>query len=67
MVSKESITQAIVEAAALGPASLIPWVSRQYKRERMTKYGRTAVLFALARDQGSGEVKKQGIIDYRND
>lgn len=68
VVSKEPSTQAIVEAAALGPASfasLIPWVSRQYMRERMTKYGRTAVLFALVRDQGSGEVKKQGIIDYR--
>ncbi|XP_073151627.1 long-chain-alcohol oxidase FAO2-like [Henckelia pumila] len=68
VVTKESSTQAIVEAAALGPASfasLIPWVSRQYMAERMTKYGRTAILFALARDQGSGEVKKQGIIDYR--
>ncbi|XP_073063553.1 long-chain-alcohol oxidase FAO2-like [Primulina eburnea] len=68
VVSKESSTQAIVESAALGPASfasLIPWVSRDYIRERMTKYGRTAVLFALARDQGSGEVKKPGIIEYR--
>ncbi|KZV32971.1 hypothetical protein F511_01482 [Dorcoceras hygrometricum] len=68
VVSKESSTQAIVEAAALGPASfatLIPWVSRQYMRERMTKYDRTAVIFALVRDQGSGEVKKQGIIHYR--
>lgn len=60
--------EAVVEASALGPASfasLFPWVSRNDMKERMTKYGRTAVLFALSRDQGSGEVKKRGLIKYR--
>ncbi|KAL0419737.1 UNVERIFIED_CONTAM: Long-chain-alcohol oxidase FAO2 [Sesamum radiatum] len=55
---QESDIQAIVEAAALGPASfaaLFPWASRRDMNDRMTKYARTAVLFALARDHGSGE------------
>ncbi|KAK4418419.1 Long-chain-alcohol oxidase FAO2 [Sesamum alatum] len=65
---QESDIQALVEAAALGPASfaaLFPWVSRRDMNDRMTKYARTAVLFALPRDHGSGEVRKQGHIKYR--
>ncbi|KAL0459375.1 UNVERIFIED_CONTAM: Long-chain-alcohol oxidase FAO2 [Sesamum latifolium] len=65
---QESDVQALVEAAALGPASfsaLFPWVSRRDMNDRMTKYARTAVLFALLRDHGSGEVRKQGHIKYR--
>ncbi|XP_020550454.1 long-chain-alcohol oxidase FAO2 isoform X1 [Sesamum indicum] len=65
---QESDIQAIVEAAALGPGSfgaLFPWVSRRDMNDRMTKYARTAVLFALPRDHGSGEVRKQGHIKYR--
>ncbi|KAG8389185.1 hypothetical protein BUALT_Bualt02G0202700 [Buddleja alternifolia] len=61
-------TQAIVEAAVLGPASfsaLCPWVSRRNMNDTMIKYARTAVLFALCKDQGSGEVKKRGYIKYR--
>ncbi|GFP82934.1 long-chain-alcohol oxidase fao2 [Phtheirospermum japonicum] len=66
--NQESETQAIVEAAALGPASyasLSPWVSRQAMNVSMTRYSRTAILFALSRDRGSGEVKKHGRIKYR--
>ncbi|KAK4482351.1 hypothetical protein RD792_009504 [Penstemon davidsonii] len=66
--SKESNTQAIVEVAALGPASfaaLSPWVSRQDMNEKMMKYSRTAVLFALVKDQGFGEVRNQGCVNYR--
>ncbi|KAL2508246.1 Long-chain-alcohol oxidase FAO4B [Forsythia ovata] len=68
--SEESNTQAIVESAALGPASfasLLPWISRHDMKERMTKYSRTAILFALTRDQGSGEVKEEGYINYQLD
>lgn len=65
---EESSVRAIVEAAALGPASfaaLSPWTSRHDMSKRMTKYARTAVLFALSRDEGSGSVRQHGIIRYR--
>ncbi|CAA3020479.1 Long-chain-alcohol oxidase FAO2 [Olea europaea subsp. europaea] len=68
--SEESNIQAIVESASLGPASfsaLLPWISRHDMKERMKKYSRTAVLFALTRDQGSGEVKEEGYINYQLD
>ncbi|KAL0435568.1 UNVERIFIED_CONTAM: Long-chain-alcohol oxidase FAO2 [Sesamum radiatum] len=65
---EKSDIQAIVVAEALGPAlfaAFFPWVSRHDMNDRMTKYARTAVLFALTRDHGSGEVRKQGHIKYR--
>ncbi|XP_059626067.1 long-chain-alcohol oxidase FAO2-like isoform X2 [Cornus florida] len=70
VVSEESNVTAIVEAAALGPASfaaLFPWVSGLDMKEKMARYSRTAHLFALVRDQGSGEVKVEGRIKYRLD
>ncbi|XP_016502308.1 long-chain-alcohol oxidase FAO2 [Nicotiana tabacum] len=70
MVPEETNAQAIIEATALGPASFacfFPWTSGQDMKERMTKYSRTANLLALAKDQGSGEVKKAGKIKYRLD
>ncbi|GER29669.1 long-chain-alcohol oxidase [Striga asiatica] len=60
--------QAIVETAGLGPASfgcLSPWISREEAHERMLRYSRTAILFALPRDEGSGEVKRHGRVKYR--
>lgn len=65
---EDSNVQAIVEAASMGPASfaaLFPWVSRQEMKESLKKYSRTAVLFALSRDEGSGSVVKRGQIKYR--
>lgn len=69
VVSEESrVVQALVEPAALGPASfaaVLPWVSGLDMKERMVKYSRTATLFALVRDKGVGEVKSERRIKYR--
>ncbi|KNA23611.1 hypothetical protein SOVF_023450 [Spinacia oleracea] len=67
VVSDKSQVDTIIEASALGPAafsSLMPWVSGLDFKERMVKYGRTASLFALVRDQSTGEVKKEGRVKY---
>lgn len=68
VLSDDSNVRAVIEAPALGPSSfsaLVPWVSGLDMKERMLKYGRTAHLFPLIRDCGSGEVKTEGRITYR--
>ncbi|KAF8388252.1 hypothetical protein HHK36_026918 [Tetracentron sinense] len=67
VVSEESNVRALIETPALGPASfaaLFPWVSGLDMKERIVKYARTVHLFSLVRDQGSGEVKVEGRIQY---
>lgn len=68
VVSEENNTRAIIETPAMGPATfatLTPWVSGSDMKDRIAKYARTSHLFALVRDQGSGEVKEEGIVKYR--
>ncbi|KAK8631048.1 hypothetical protein V6N13_079813 [Hibiscus sabdariffa] len=68
IVSEESKVHAIIQAPALGPASsaaLFPWVSGRELKERMVRYPRLVHLFALIRDQGSGQVMEEGKIKYR--
>ncbi|KAI3865492.1 hypothetical protein MKX03_020630 [Papaver bracteatum] len=48
-------------------AALTPWVSGVDFRERMCKFSRTAHIFALARDEGSGEVKSMNTVWYKMD
>ncbi|KAK2417828.1 long-chain-alcohol oxidase FAO4A [Trifolium repens] len=70
-VLAENLTpKIIIEAPALGPGSfsaLVPWNSGRDIKDRLAKYSRTANLFALVRDKGSGEVKGEGRISYRLD
>ncbi|KAM0004147.1 putative long-chain-alcohol oxidase [Helianthus debilis subsp. tardiflorus] len=57
----------ILEVPALAPgtfAALCPWESGKDLKERMLKYPRTAHVFSLVRDCGSGEVKSAGRINY---
>ncbi|KAA8548845.1 hypothetical protein F0562_000529 [Nyssa sinensis] len=70
VVSDESNLRAIVEATSLGPASyaaLCPWESGLDIKNRMLKYARTAHIFSMVRDLGSGEVKAEGRISYSFD
>ncbi|CAN1245238.1 Long-chain-alcohol oxidase FAO2 [Linum grandiflorum] len=63
-------TIAIIETSSLGPAcyaAISPWTSGLELKEKMMKYPRTAVLFALVRDVGSGEVKVEGRVSHRLD
>ncbi|PON34186.1 Long-chain-alcohol oxidase [Trema orientale] len=68
VVSEENNTRAILETPALGPgtfATLFPWVSGADMKDKMIKYSRTAHLFSLVRDQGSGEVREERMVSYR--
>ncbi|XP_026410532.1 long-chain-alcohol oxidase FAO4A-like [Papaver somniferum] len=61
---------AVIQTPALHPgmfAALTPWVSGVDFRERMCKFSRTAHIFALARDEGSGEVKSMNTLWYKMD
>ncbi|KAL4578502.1 hypothetical protein LXL04_014625 [Taraxacum kok-saghyz] len=58
----------ILEVPALGPGSfgaLCPWLSGQDLKERMLKFSRTAHVFSLVRDRGSGKVTSAGRINYK--
>ncbi|KAF6172577.1 hypothetical protein GIB67_007090 [Kingdonia uniflora] len=62
--------QTVIEAPTLGLTSfgvLLPWVSGHDANKRLLKYLRTAHLFALVKDQGSGEMKQEGRISYKLD
>lgn len=66
-IESQSNFIALVEAAALGPASfaaMFPWLSGLNMKVGMARYTRTATLFTLVRDQGSGKVKSEGRIRY---
>ncbi|KAM1107252.1 hypothetical protein ACFX2B_003986 [Malus domestica] len=70
VVSGTANVRTIIETAAVGPATfstLFPWTSRLDMKDTMEKYARTANLFALVRDRGSGEVKREGRIHYTLD
>ncbi|CAI9762735.1 unnamed protein product [Fraxinus pennsylvanica] len=62
-----SNARAIIESPILGPgsfAALCPWKSGMDLKNRMVRYSRTAHLFSMIRDRGSGEVTSEGRINY---
>ncbi|KAJ0967962.1 hypothetical protein J5N97_024879 [Dioscorea zingiberensis] len=59
---------AVLQTPALHPGMfsvLMPWVSAQDFRERMTRFSRTAHIFALARDKGTGTADYPESITYK--
>uniref|UniRef100_A0A6N2K581 long-chain-alcohol oxidase n=1 Tax=Salix viminalis TaxID=40686 RepID=A0A6N2K581_SALVM len=61
---------AVIQTPALHPgmfSGLIPWVSGADMKRRMCRFSRTAHVFALARDRGSGTVSSPSSINYRMD
>ncbi|KAK4771066.1 hypothetical protein SAY87_031598 [Trapa incisa] len=61
---------AVIQTPALHPGMfsvLMPWTSGTDIRDRMRRYGRTAHVFALARDRGSGTVLSLDSVTYRMD
>ncbi|KAL3645815.1 hypothetical protein CASFOL_010995 [Castilleja foliolosa] len=58
---------AIIQTPSLHPgmfSGLMPWVSGRDFKGRMVKFARTAHVFALARDKGSGEVVSESYVRY---
>ncbi|CAJ2646863.1 unnamed protein product [Trifolium pratense] len=59
---------AVIQTPALHPGTfsiVMPWVSGSVIKDRMRKFSRTAHIFALARDQGSGKVHSPSNITYQ--
>ncbi|KAK1408091.1 hypothetical protein QVD17_39724 [Tagetes erecta] len=60
----------VIQTPALHPgmfSALMPWVSGSDFKARMLKFSRTAHVFALARDKGSGEIHPKTTITYKMD
>ncbi|KAI8011913.1 Long-chain-alcohol oxidase FAO1 [Camellia lanceoleosa] len=58
---------ALIETPTLGPgqfAAICPWESRLDIKNRLLGYARTAHLFSMIRDQGSGEIRQEGRVSY---
>ncbi|KAK4364798.1 hypothetical protein RND71_016156 [Anisodus tanguticus] len=61
---------AIIQTPGLHPgmfSALMPWISGLDIKMRMSKYSRTAYIFALARDKGSGEAFSPYSVNYNLD
>ncbi|KAJ4746346.1 Long-chain-alcohol oxidase [Rhynchospora pubera] len=61
---------AVIQTPSLHPgmfSALTPWVSSADFKFQMTRFSRTAHIFTLVRDRGSGTVDSSGYIRYRMD
>lgn len=67
---EESGYGAVIQTPSLHPGMfsvVMPWISGLDIKMRMCKYSRTAHIFALARDKGSGEAISPSSISYKLD
>ncbi|MCD7469533.1 hypothetical protein HAX54_008637 [Datura stramonium] len=67
---EESGYGAVIQTPALHPGMfsvVMPWISGLDIKTRMCKYSRTAHIFALARDKGSGEAISPYSVSYKMD
>lgn len=65
---QESGYGAIIQTPSLHPgmfAALMPWLSGTDIKRRLLKFSRTAHIFALARDKGSGVVTSPSHVSYK--
>ncbi|XVF52221.1 hypothetical protein PTKIN_Ptkin05aG0001700 [Pterospermum kingtungense] len=59
---------AVLQTPSLHPgmfSGLMPWISGEDMKSRMLRFSRTAHIFALARDKGSGNVHSPNSISYQ--
>ncbi|XP_037497007.1 long-chain-alcohol oxidase FAO4A isoform X3 [Jatropha curcas] len=68
LVTSDKLYGAVIQTPSLHPgmfASLMPWVSGVDMKMKMGRFSRTAHIFALARDKGSGKVNSPNSISYQ--
>lgn len=61
---------AVIQTPSLHPGMfsvVMPWISGTDMKDRMRRYPRTAHIFALARDKGSGMISSPSSISYEMD
>ncbi|XP_034702017.1 long-chain-alcohol oxidase FAO4A [Vitis riparia] len=61
---------AVIQTPSLHPGMfsvVMPWISGPDMKDRMIRYSRTAHIFALARDKGSGTISSPSTISYQMD
>lgn len=65
--TQSSYGETVIQTPALHPgmfSGIIPWTSSKGFKTRMLKFSRTAHIFALLRDKGTGTVNSKSCIDY---
>ncbi|CAN8231359.1 unnamed protein product [Cochlearia groenlandica] len=65
--TKSSYGETVIQTPSLHPgmfSGVIPWTSSKDFKARMLRFSRTAHIFTLLRDKGTGTIKSKSCIDY---